>query len=363
MASRTQTRAALPVDAVLNLQSRAWLLLIFAGVLLVVFVVALSVGSVSIPLSQVIAVLAGGEPDRATWATIIFRHRLPRAITATLAGAGLGISGLLMQTFFRNPLAGPFVLGISSGASLGVALVVLGGGSVGAAMIAGVGFSRDLLLAAAAGLGAAGTMVIIMIAAHYVDSRMTLLILGLMIGYLTGAAVSLLLHFSLAERIQAYVNWTFGSFNSVTWRQLRILAPAIIAGSGIAFLLAKPLNALLLGEQYAVSLGVNLTRSRRWIITATALLAGAVTAFCGPVGFIGVAVPHLCRSILNTSDHRVLLPGVAIVGATMALTAAIIAEAPGSNIVLPLNAITAVLGAPVVIRVILARGNAGKVFG
>jgi iron complex transport system permease protein len=333
------------------------LLLGLLTVLIGIFLVKLALGSVSIPLADVVAVLLGEEASKSTWQTIILDFRLPQALTAVLAGAALGISGLLMQTLFRNPLADPFILGISSGASLGVAIVVLTVGSVTTVFLAGLGFLGDLGLAAAASIGAGAVMLIVLTAARRIASGMTLLILGLLFSYMTGAVVSLLLYFSIPERIQAYINWTFGSYSGVTWDQLLIMVPIIIVGLAAAFAMSKPLNVLLLGEEYAWSLGINIKRLRIGIIVTTSILAGTITAFCGPIGFIGIAVPHLCRSLLNTSDHRLLIPATILTGAIISLAAALVASMPGSSIVLPINAITAFIGAPVVIWVILSRRN------
>ena len=347
----------------LNLGLRPLLLLVLLVGLGGVFLLSLSIGSVGIPFDQIVTVLLGGEAERTSWTNIVLKFRLPKATTALLAGAALGVSGLMMQTFFRNPLAGPFVLGISSGASLGVALVVLSAGTVGGTLLAGFGLTGDLLLASAAALGAGLTMLIVLLVAGRVQSSMTLLILGLMMGYLVSAAVSLLLYFAIPERIQAYISWTFGSFSGVTWGQMPILAGGVLVGLGIALGLTKSLNALLLGEGYARSLGLNVGLTRIAVVSATAVLAGSVTAFCGPIGFVGIAVPHLCRSLFNTSDHRVLVPGTILMGAIVALVAALLAEVPGNNLVLPLNAVTALIGAPVVIAVILQRRNLQKSFG
>ncbi len=334
--------------------------------LLGVFLLSLALGSVSIPLGDILKILVGEEPQRATWTTIVRDFRLPKALTAALAGAALAVAGLQMQTLFRNPLADPFVLGINAGASLGVALVVLSAGMASAAsavaLLAGAGLLQDAGLVLAASVGAALVMGLVLLISRRVESTTTLLILGLMIGYVTSALVSLLMYFSIAERIQAYVAWTFGSFGGVTWSQMRLLAPAVIGGLGIAFVMAKPLNALLLGEGYARSMGLNIRRARRWIILSAALLAGAVTAFCGPIGFLGVAVPHLCRSLLRSADHRSLIPAAAILGATLALLADLIAALPGSQTVLPLNAVTALIGAPVVIWVILRQRRVSSSF-
>ena len=346
----------------LNRGLRPVLLVMLFTVLLMVFLLRLAVGSVTIPPEQIIAVLLGGEAEKITWTNIILKIRLPEALTAAFAGAALGVSGLMMQTFFRNPLAGPFVLGISSGASLGVALVVLAAGTVGGVLIAGFGLSGDLLLAGAAATGAGLTMLLVLGVAARVRSSMTLLILGLMTGYMVSALVSLLLYFAVPERIQAYINWTFGSFSGVTWGQMPILAGGVLAGLVLTFGLTKSLNALLLGENYARSVGMNIGLTRILIVGATALLAGVITAFCGPIGFIGIAVPHLCRSLFHTSDHRALIPGTVLMGAIIALVAALIAEVPGSDIVLPLNAVTALMGAPVVILVILRGRNLQRSF-
>lgn len=327
------------------------------ALLLGLVLLRLAVGSVSIPLRDVVSVLLGGEAEKQVWRTIILEFRMPQALTAMLAGAALGISGLLMQTLFRNPLADPFILGVSSGASLGVALVVLAMGSVSTSFLTGLNLLGDLTLAFAAIIGSMLALVIVLVAARRIASGMTLLILGLLFSYMTSALVNLLLYFSIPERIQAYVNWTFGSFSEVTWGQMPIVMPVILFGLGAAFVISKPLNALLLGEDYAWSLGINIRRMRMIVIAITAVLAGTVTAFCGPIGFIGIAVPHLCRSLFNTADHRILIPATLIVGAIVAVTAALIASVPGSNVVLPLNAVTAMIGAPVVIWVILRRQN------
>ncbi|MDE2951238.1 MAG: iron ABC transporter permease [Chloroflexota bacterium] len=336
-----------------GLDRRFTILLLMTLALGLLLLLSMALGSVSIPLDQIVSALLVGESDSTAWTNIVLKFRLPKTLTAMLTGMALGLSGLLMQTYFRNPLAEPFVLGVSSGASLGVALVVLSTGASGAAMIAGLGLAGDLLLTTAAGLGAGLSMALVLLVAARVRSNLTLLILGLMFGYLVASIVSLLLYFALPERIQAYINWTFGSFSGVTLEQLPILAAFVIAGLLIAATSVKPLNALLLGEDYAQSMGTNLRRARLRIVLSTALLVSAVTAFCGPIAFIGIAAPHLCRGILRTSDHRILLPGTCLTGAIVALCAAIIAEMPGNNLVLPLNVITALLGAPVVMLVIL----------
>ncbi|MCX6048327.1 MAG: iron ABC transporter permease [Chloroflexi bacterium] len=327
--------------------------------LLGVFMLSLAFGSVQIPLGNVVRILVGGTADRATWADIIFKFRLPKALAAALGGAALAVSGLQMQTLFRNPLADPFILGVSSGASLGVALVILSVGATGSLLLAGLGVLGDFGLAAAAGLGAALVLSAVLLIARRVQSTVTLLILGLMFGYLTSALVSLLVYFSLPERIQSFSLWSAGSFGGVTWSQMRVFLPAILLGLLVANVIAKSLNALLLGETYAHSLGVNVRRARIWIILSASLLAGTVTAFCGPIGFLGVAVPHLCRSLFNTADHRILVPTSMLLGAILALLADLIAQMPGSQYVLPLNVITSLLGVPVVVWVILRQRKGG----
>ncbi|MGQ9850101.1 MAG: iron chelate uptake ABC transporter family permease subunit [Aggregatilineaceae bacterium] len=331
------------------------------GALVGMFVLSLTLGSVDIPLRDVLKILVGEEPARKTWTTIVLKFRLPKAITATLAGSALAVAGLQMQTLFHNPLADPFVLGINSGASLGVALVVLSVGVAGVSatsMLAGLGLLGNFGLVVAASAGAGLVLGVMLLVAQRVRSTVTLLILGLMVGYATAALVSLMLYFSISERIQAYINWTFGSFGGVTWSQLHVLAPVILVALALGLGLAKPLNALLLGETYAQTMGVNVRRTRLIILLSAAVLAGAVTAFCGPIGFLGVAVPHLARNLFRSSDHRLLLPACALMGALMALVADLIAQMPGTQTVLPLNAVTALLGAPVVAWVILRRSSA-----
>lgn len=342
--------------------SRGFLILGLGFLLLVAFALSLSLGSVRIPIGDIVSVLLGGDGARRSWEIIIHTIRLPKAITAMLAGAALSVSGLQMQTLFRNPLADPFVLGINSGASLGVAIVVLAFGSVGSALLAGLGVLGDLSLAFAASLGAAVVLGCVLLVSRKVQSVMTLLILGLMFGYATSAFVSVLLYFSIPEQIQAFIIWTFGSFGGVTWRQMIVLAPAIVIGLVLAFLTIKPLNALLLGENYAQSMGVPVRRVRILTLAGASILAGVTTAFCGPIAFLGLAVPHLCRSLLNTSDHRLLMPAVTLLGATLALLADVIARMPGTQVTLPLNAVTSLIGAPVVIWVILRRQNLNAAF-
>lgn len=324
------------------------------GLLLGLFCLHLALGSVYIPLRSVVRILTGQGGEQAAWETIILMFRLPRALTAVLAGAALAASGLQMQTLFRNPLADPYVLGINAGASLGVALVVLGSGVLGQSVaLADLGATGEASIALGATVGAAVVFLLVVAVARKVQSNMTLLILGLMFGYVTSSAVTILLHFSAHEHLQAFVVWTFGSFSGVTWGQLRVMAPVVLAGLALCAMHVKPLNALLLGGAYARSMGLNVRRTRFWLIGSTSLLAGVVTAFCGPIGFLGIAVPHLCRGLFGTSDHRVLVPVVAMAGALIALLSDLVAQLPGTSSVLPLNAVTSLLGAPVVIWIVL----------
>ncbi|MBN4000975.1 iron ABC transporter permease [Nostoc sp. LPT] len=344
----------------LNPKPPAIKIIIFSSLLtglIFAFLLDLALGSVDIPLNEVIKILLGQEPEKVTWTHIILKFRLPKALTATLAGAALGVSGLQMQTLFKNPLAGPFVLGISSGASLGVALVVLTASATTPTLLADLGIISDFGLVIAASLGAASVLGMMLVVSRRVQDTMTLLILGLLFGYATSAIVSILLQFSSKERIQNYIMWTFGSFAGVTWKQLIVLIPVILLSLLGAVLQSKSLNALLLGESYARSLGLTVQKSRFSIITSASILAGAITAFCGPIAFLGVAIPHLCRSLFNTSDHRILIPSVTMMGAILALFADLFSQLAVSQMVLPLNAVTALIGTPVVTWVILQRNS------
>jgi len=333
-----------------NKQKKHWwiFLLLLLG-LIIAFGASIVFGSVSIPLKSIWQILTGDMPEKASWVQIILNFRLPKSLTAALVGIALSVSGLQMQTLFRNPLADPFILGINSGASLGVALVILGFGSTGTILLAGLGLFGDLSLALAASLGAGSVLILILLIGQRVQNPITLLILGLMFGYATSAVVSLLIYFSIPERIQTYTTWSYGSFGGVTWNQLWVMIPGISFGLFIAYLLPKSLNALLLGEDYARTMGLNIKTTRFLILLGASVLSGVVTAFCGPIGFIGVAVPHLSRTLLNTSDHKVLLPAVTLIGATVALLADVLAQLPGSQFILPINVVTSLFGAPFII--------------
>lgn len=300
------------------------------------FCVDLSVGAISVPLRDVWAALTGGDCPRAT-AKIILNIRLIKAVVALLAGAALSVSGLQMQTLFRNPLAGPYVLGISSGASLGVALVVL----------AGVGSSIGV--AGAAWLGAGAVLLVIAAVGHRIKDIMVILILGMMFSSGVSAVVQILQYISKEEALKTFVIWTMGSLGDVTAGQLMILIPAVLAGLILSVITIKPLNLLLFGEEYAVTMGLNIRRSRGLLFLSTTLLAGTVTAFCGPIGFIGLAMPHVTRMLFRNSDHRVLVPGTVLTGASVLLLCDLVSKL----FTLPINAITALLGIPIVVWVVL----------
>ena len=331
------------------------LLLPLALLTLALFTLSLVLGSVTIPLADIARILLGGEPTQPTWSAIVLQLRLPKALTALFAGASLGVAGALMQTFFRNPLAGPFILGVSAGASLGVAIVILITGTLGSVLLAGSSALGDLGMTVAASLGAALSLGLVLLVARRVQNTVTLLLVGIMLASFTSGLVSILLHFSIPERIQAYVRWTFGSFGGVSLGQLPILLPILCLGLLLAYLQCKALNALLLGEDYARSLGVNVWRARIGILLAAAILGGAVTAYCGPIAFLGLAIPHLCRGIFQTADHRALFLPLLLIGGSTAQLAALVASLPGSPYALPLNAVAALIGVPVVLRVLLAR--------
>ena len=300
------------------------------------FLLDLAVGAVNIPVRDVWAALTGGDCPPAT-KKIVLNIRLIKAVVALLAGASLSVSGLQMQTLFRNPLAGPYVLGISSGASLGVALVVL----------AGVGSSIGI--AGAAWVGAAAVLIVITAVGRRIKDIMVILILGMMFSSGVGAVVQILQYFSHEESLKAFVIWTMGSLGDVTLPQLTLLAPLVAVGLLLAVLTIKPLNLLLFGEEYAVTMGLDIRRSRGLLFLSTTLLSGTITAFCGPIGFIGLAIPHVTRMLFQNSDHRVLLPGTTLSGASILLLCDVISKI----FTLPINAITALLGIPIVVWVVL----------
>lgn len=331
---------------------KKWFLVLTIALLLSMLL-NISLGSVSIPFKDTIKVLFGGTLKTTSWEYIILNYRIPKALTAILVGGGLAVSGLLMQTLFRNPLAGPFVLGISSGASLGAALLIMG-----VSLLSGFAtfqFLSDFSLAVAASIGSFLVLAVVMVVANRVRDTMALLIIGLMFGSITGAIVSVLAYFSPAEQLQRFIFWSYGSVGNLSWEQLIILTVIVVAGLFLALFSLKNLNALLLGENYAKSLGVSVKKSKFLIILSTGLLAGSITAFAGPIAFVGLAVPHLTRQFFNTMEHRVLLPAVFLYGGVLMLLCDCIAQLPNSVNVLPINAITSIIGAPVVIWLLVKK--------
>ena len=328
-------------------------IIVLSILLLLCFFTNLSLGSASIPIDDVFNALIGKSTSNENWQYIIQDYRLPKAITAILVGSGLGISGLLMQTLFRNPLAGPFVLGISSGASLGVALVILGAGFFAASLTALLISKWSIVIAAS--LGSFLVLLAVLIVSTKVRDTMAILIIGLMFGSITAAVVSVLSYFSTADQLQQYIFWGFGSLGNLSWSELLIFFIIYSIGILLSLVSIKALNTLLLGENYAKSLGLNIKQSRLLIIIATSLLAGTTTAFAGPIAFIGLAIPHLTRQIFNTSNHKVLLPAVFVLGAIVMLICDSIAQLPTSDYTLPINAITSLIGAPVVIWLLVRK--------
>lgn len=321
--------------------------------LLLLFMINVSLGSVSIPIKDIFEILSGSSTDNNSWQIIILNFRLPKAITAILVGSGLGVSGLLMQTLFRNPLAGPFVLGISSGASLGVALLILGTGFFGGsfAYLA----SSSWAVAITSSIGASLVLFAVLITANKIRNTMSILIIGLMFGTLTSAIISVLTFLSEAQQIQQYIFWSFGSLGNLSWNEVIVFLIIYTVGMlGLIFVI-KPMNALLLGENYAIGLGVNLKRSRNIVLSITSILTGVITAFAGPIAFIGLAVPHITKLLFKTSNHKILIPAVAISGAIVLLICDSIAQLPSTEYTLPINAVTSLLGAPVVIWLLLRK--------
>ena len=327
--------------------------LVLCMLLILGFLANLTLGSVEIPIQDVINALLGNSTSNETWQYIIQDFRLPKAITAVLVGSGLGISGLLMQTLFRNPLAGPFVLGISSGASLGVALVILGAGFFGATITSLLISKWSIVIAAS--LGSFLVLLAVLIVSTRVRDTMAILIIGLMFGSITAAVVSVLSYFASADQLQQYIFWGFGSLGNLSWKEVLIFFIIYCFGILLSIASVKALNTLLLGENYAKSLGLSIKQSRLLIIISTSLLAGTTTAFAGPIAFIGLAIPHITRQIFNTSNHKILLPAVFIIGAIVMLICDSIAQLPTSDYTLPINAITSLIGAPVVIWLLVRK--------
>jgi iron complex transport system permease protein len=327
--------------------------ILLSVLLVILFFVNVSLGSVSIPIKDIFSTLFGGVPSKESWEIIIINFRLPKAITAVLVGSGLSICGLLMQTLFRNPLAGPFVLGISSGASLGVAILILGSSFLGGVLISPTLSNWSLPIAAS--LGAFLVLTAVIVAANRVRNIMSILIIGLMFGSLTSALISVLAYFSQAEQIQQYLFWSFGSLGNLSWAEISVFASIYFVGILGSLTIIKPLNSFLLGENYAKSLGINIKRNRNIILLITSILAGVITAFSGPIAFVGLAVPHIAKLLFTTSNHKILIPAVAILGGIILLICDAIAQLPTSEFTLPINAITSLFGAPVVIWLLIRK--------
>lgn len=328
--------------------------ILLIGVLLILlflcFTADLFLGSVKIPMGNILGMLFGGESGQPEWRTILFEFRIPRALTAIFAGLSLSLAGLQMQTLFRNPLAGPYVLGISSGASLGVALLVMG------AVLVFPG--RDIHfrtwgIITAAWLGSGVIMLLLLLVSFRVKDIMTILILGILFGAITIAFVSILQYFTHEALLKTFIVWTLGSLGNVTSAQLPVFCGSLALGALLSVAGVKILNAMLLGENYARSMGINVTMGRILLFISTSILAGTVTAFCGPIGFIGIAVPHIARLIMRSADHRVLIPAVVLIGSIILLISDMISQLPGSDKVLPINSVTALIGIPVVVWIVV----------
>jgi len=345
------------IEAQKESNAKKWksVFILLLSALIFVFFLSLTMGSVNIPITEVFSSLWGNSENK-VWERIIVDFRIPKALTTMLAGSALAVSGLQMQTLFRNPLAGPFILGISSGAGLGVAIVIFVGISIGG-FIELPEFGRSWLLVLASAMGSFIVLGVVLAASFRVRSSASLLIIGLMFGSAVSAIVSIMQYFSRAENIQAYVIWSFGSLGSLSWLELYVMVPLIIFSLIGSFLLSKPLNLMLLGDTYAESSGLNLQKARTLVIINTSILAGTITAFCGPIAFIGLAIPHIGRMLFNTSNHLLLTPIVILLGAAMLLAFDIIAQLPGSESTLPINAITSLFGAPFVIWLIMRKSN------
>ena len=319
---------------------RSGKLIILVVLILILLILNLLLGSVKIPVSDTLRILFGDNSNE-IFSNIILKSRLPQALVAIVAGAGLAVSGLQMQTIFRNPLAGPSVLGISSGASLGVAMVVLVSSSVAGVSLSRIGYAGDAAISVAAIIGSLAVMALIVYVARKVKGNVTLLIIGVMIGYLVTAIVGVLKFFSSEEDVKAYVVWGLGSFARVSGDQMLLFVTMMILLLPFSFLLIKSLNLMLLGDDYAKNLGLNVSKSRTLVILNSGVLVAIVTAYCGPIMFIGLAVPHLCRAIFRTSDHKILVPGTMLTGAALALICSLVARMPGFEGALPVNSVTA----------------------
>ena len=330
------------------------LLLMLLVAIVVLAVVNLLIGSVRIPVADVCRILVGDESHE-IWSNIIWKSRMPQVLTAIVAGAGLAVSGLQMQTVFRNPLAGPSVLGISNGSALAVAFVVLLSGKLGGVALSRLGYLGDAAMSVAAVIGALAVMLLIVWIAQRVKGNVTLLIIGVMIGYLANAIIGVLKFLAPEEDVKAFVVWGLGSFSRVSGDEMLLFVALMTVLIPLSFLLVKPMNILLLGDRYASNLGLNVQRARMLVIISSGVLVAIVTAYCGPIMFIGLAVPHLARAIFQSSDHRVLMPATALCGAVLALVCNFIARMPGFEGALPVNSVTALVGAPVIASVLFRR--------
>ncbi len=328
--------------------------LLLLALLLLLTILNLLIGTVKIPVADVCRILAGDHSNE-IWRNIIFSSRLPQALTAIVAGAGLAVSGLQMQTVFRNPLAGPSVLGISNGSALGVAMVVLLSGQIGGVALSRLGYLGDAAMSIAAIVGALAVMMLIVWISQKVRGNVTLLIIGVMIGYLANAIIGVLKFLSPEEDVKSFVVWGLGSFSRVSGDEMLLFVLLMCVLLPLSFLMVKPMNLLLLGERYAQNLGLNVRRARLLVIVCSGVLVAIVTAYCGPIMFIGLAVPHLARAVFRTSDHRQLLPATALCGALLALVCNLIARMPGFEGALPVNSVTALVGAPVIAAVLFRK--------
>lgn len=329
--------------------------LVILAVIVALFFLNLALGTISIPLSSIGNILMGGQSESEIWQNIIWKSRFPQTLTALFAGAGLSISGLQMQTIFRNPLAGPSELGISSGASLGVAFIILLSGNIGGVALSQLGFAGEMAVSVAAIIGSMFVMMIIVFISQRIKGNVILLIIGVMIGYIATAIIGVLKFFSNDEDVRAYVIWGLGSFSKVSQSQVYTFVIMMMVLIPLSFLFIKTLNLMLLGESYAKNLGLNMKRARLWTICSSCIMTAIVTAYCGPIVFLGLAVPHLCRTVFVSSDHRVLMPAVTLVGAALALLCNLIARMPGFEGALPINSVTALIGAPIVISVLFGK--------
>ncbi len=336
----------------MNRKTTMLLMLLLALSIIVFLILNLILGTVNIPVGDVIDILLGNHDNNKIWTNIVMKSRLPQSLTAVMAGAGLAVSGLLMQTVFRNPLAGPSVLGISSGASLGVACVVLLSGSIGGVALSKLGVIGEVTITLSAIIGSLLIMALIAFVAQKVKGNVTLLIMGVMIGYIANAIIGVLKFFSAEEDIRAYVIWGLGSFSRVSGGQTTIFVVLMLILLPTSFFLIKTLNLLLLGDSYARNLGLNIKRARLLVIGCSGVLVAVVTAYCGPIVFLGLAVPHICRGLFHTSNHATILPASLLGGASLALLCNLIARLPGFEGALPVNSVTALVGAPVVMWVL-----------